>query len=73
MFRLFIYTNKCQCVGECVCVCVSVCLLHNSKTIKPSSMKLYMHTKKTPRKCKSENWVFGFIKTLLLKLINSLH
>ena len=39
-----------------------VCLLHNSKTIKPSSLKLCMHTKKTLRKCKSENWVFGLIK-----------
>ena len=36
------------------CVCVCVCLLHNSKTIKPSSLKLYMHTKKTLRKYRSE-------------------
>ena len=47
-----------------------VCLLHNSKTIKPNSLKLCMHTKKTPRKCKSENWVFRLIKTSLLKKIN---
>ena len=49
-----------------------VCVLHNSKTIKPSSLKLCMRTKKTPRKCKSENWVFGFIITPLLKIIKGL-
>ena len=39
----------------CVYVCQCVCPLHNSKTMKPSILKLCMHTKKTRRKCKSEN------------------
>ena len=56
----------------CACQCVSVSVLHNSKTIKPISLKLCMHTKKTPRACMSENWVFGLIKTPLLKVINGL-
>ena len=51
----------------CVRVCVHV--LHNSKTIKPSSLKLCMHTKKTPRKCMSENWVSVSMKTHLLKIM----
>jgi len=29
-----------------------VCVLHNSKTMKSHSLKLCMHTKATPRKCK---------------------
>ena len=49
-----------------------VCVLHNSKTIKPSNLKLCMYMKKTPRKCKSENWVFGLIKTPLLKITRRL-
>ena len=52
----------------CVRVCVRV--HHNSKT--KTILKLCMHTKKTPRKCKSEYWVFGLIKTPLLKRINGL-
>ena len=44
---LLIIGNVCVYVS----VCLSVCLLHNSKIIKPSSLKLCMHTKKTPRKC----------------------
>ena len=58
--------------NKCVCVCVCVRVLHNAKTIKPSSLKLCLHTKGTPRKCKSENWVFGLIKSPLLKIINGL-
>ena len=47
---------------------MSVCLLYNSRTIKPRSLKLCMHTKKTPRKCKSENLVFGcLVKTVKMK------
>ena len=49
-----------------------VCLLRKSKTMKPRSLKLCMHSKKTPRQCKSENWVYGLIKTPLLKIINGL-
>ena len=51
---------------------MSVCLLHNSKTMKPSSLELCMHTNKTPRKCMTEKWVFELIKTSLLKIINGL-
>ena len=64
--RTYTRTNTRQCVSVCVC------LLSNSKTIKPSSLKLCVHPNKTPRKCKSENWVFGLIKTPLLKIINGL-
>ena len=38
----------------------------NLKTMKPSSLKLYMLTKKTRRKCKSENVVFELIKKTFL-------
>ena len=64
--------NVCVCVSVCRCVNACACLLHNSKTMKPSSLKHCMHTKKTPRECMSENWVFGLIKTPLLKIINGL-
>ena len=55
-----------------MCVYVCMCLLHNSKAMNPSSLKLCMHTKDTPWKWKSENWMFGLIKTPLLKIINGL-
>ena len=55
-----------------MCVCVCVCVLNNSKTMKPLSLKLCIHSKGTPRKCKSENWMFGLIKTSFLKIINGL-
>jgi len=54
-----------------VCACVRACV-HNSKTMKSSSRKLCKHSKGTPRKCVSENWVFGLIKTPTLKIINGL-
>ena len=49
-----IYNNKCQCVS----VSSSTCLLHNSKTMKPSGPKLCMHTKGSRRENMNENWVF---------------
>ena len=52
--------------------CVYVGLVHSSKTMKLSSLKLCIHTKATPRKCLSENWVIELIKTPLLKIINGL-
>ena len=53
-----------------VSVSPSVRLLHNDTTMESSSLKLCMHTKGTSKKCTSENWVFGLIKTPLLKIIN---
>ena len=52
---LYLYTRN------NICQCVCACLLLNSKPMKPSSLKLCMHTKgTTPRKCMSENCVFVF-------------
>ena len=56
----------------CQSVNQTVCLLHTSKTMKPLSLKLCMHTKGTPRECTSEYWVFALIKTLLLKIMSGL-
>ena len=55
------YMQTSTIINVCLCASVSVCLHHNSKTMKPSSPKLYIHTKGYPTECTKENWVFGLI------------
>ena len=56
-FNATIIKNVCVSVS----VSQSVCLFHNSKTMKPISLKCIKHTRGTPRECGSENWVFWII------------
>ena len=61
-----------------VCICASMLVSQSvyvgcvSTTMKPISLNLCMHTKGPPREFMRKIWVFGLIKTPILKIINSL-